>query len=41
MALLDHRDIELVAGHDPYAARGTVDVMTPHIRPDGDGGCIR
>jgi hypothetical protein len=37
----DHRDILLVAGEDPYALRGVTDVMHPHIRPDGDGGCIR
>jgi phytanoyl-CoA hydroxylase len=41
MGLLDHRDIQLVAGEDPYACAGTVDVMRPHIRPDGDGGCLR
>jgi phytanoyl-CoA hydroxylase len=41
MGTLDHRDILLVAGEDPYAFRGTVDVMHPHIRPDGEGGCIR
>lgn len=40
MALLDHRDIELVAGVDPYAYKGTTDVMTPHVRPAGDGGCV-
>jgi phytanoyl-CoA hydroxylase len=39
MALADHRDIELVAGVDPYAYQGTTDVMRPHVRPDGDGGC--
>jgi hypothetical protein len=41
MALLDHRDIEVIAGADPYAHRGTTDVMRPHLRPDGDGGCVR
>jgi phytanoyl-CoA hydroxylase len=41
MALLDHRDIELIAGADPYAHRGTTDLMHPHLRPDGDGGCVR
>jgi hypothetical protein len=34
-------DDVLVAGEDPYAFRGTVDVMPPHIRPDGEGGCVR
>ena len=37
----DHRDIILVAGADPYAHKGTVDVMQPHVRPDGQGGCLR
>jgi phytanoyl-CoA hydroxylase len=41
MGLLHHRDILLVAGRDPYAHAGLTDVMRPHIRPDGDGGCIR
>jgi phytanoyl-CoA hydroxylase len=41
MAMLDHRDICLVAGRDPYAWKGTADLMQPHIRPDGDGGCAR
>ena len=31
----------LVAGTDPYAYKGTVDVMRPHVRPDGRGGCVR
>jgi ectoine hydroxylase-related dioxygenase (phytanoyl-CoA dioxygenase family) len=37
----DHRDVVLVAGSDPYAYKGTVDVMAPHVRPDGQGGCLR
>lgn len=41
MGTLDHRDVELVAGEDPYAFKGTVDVMRPHVRPAGDGGCAR
>jgi phytanoyl-CoA hydroxylase len=41
MGTLDHRDIELVAGEDPYLAMGTEDLMRPHVRPDGDGGCTR
>jgi phytanoyl-CoA hydroxylase len=41
MATLDHRDIVLVAGADPYAAKGTIDVMRPQVRPDGNGGCVR
>jgi ectoine hydroxylase-related dioxygenase (phytanoyl-CoA dioxygenase family) len=34
MATLDHRDILLVAGEDPYAAKGTVDVVRPRLRPE-------
>jgi phytanoyl-CoA hydroxylase len=41
MGTVDHRDVVLVAGEDPYEFRGTTDVMRPHIRPDGEGGCIR
>jgi phytanoyl-CoA hydroxylase len=41
MGTTDHRDIEMVAGEDPYAFRGTTDVMRPQIRPDGEGGCLR
>lgn len=41
MGTLDHRDVLLVAGRDPYALKGTEDVMRPHVRPDGDGGCVR
>ena len=37
----DFRDIELVAGEDAYAYKGTVDVMRPHVRPDKEGGCAR
>jgi ectoine hydroxylase-related dioxygenase (phytanoyl-CoA dioxygenase family) len=41
MGTVDHRDVLLVAGQDPYEFKGTVDVMRPHVRPDGEGGCIR
>jgi phytanoyl-CoA hydroxylase len=41
MGMLDHRDICLVAGVDPYAAQGTANLLHPHVRPDGDGGCAR
>ncbi len=41
MGTTDHRDIMLVAGEDPYAFKGTADLMRPHIRPDGQGGCLR
>ncbi|RCK70665.1 phytanoyl-CoA dioxygenase family protein [Desertihabitans brevis] len=37
----DWRDIVLVAGEDPYAWKGTVDLTRPHTRPDRDGGCDR
>jgi phytanoyl-CoA hydroxylase len=37
----DHRDIVVVAGTDPYGYKGTVDLMRPHVRPDGQGGCLR
>lgn len=39
MALHDHRDIVMVCGKDPYAYQGTRDLMEPHVRPDGEGGC--
>jgi hypothetical protein len=41
MARVDHRDVVLVAGTDPYAYAGITEVMTPHVRPDGLGGCVR
>jgi phytanoyl-CoA hydroxylase len=41
MGVTDHRDILLVAGEDPYAFKGVTDLMRPHIRPDGRGGCLR
>jgi ectoine hydroxylase-related dioxygenase (phytanoyl-CoA dioxygenase family) len=41
MGTLDHRDVHLVAGEDPHAYKGTVDLMRPHVRPAGDGGCSR
>lgn len=41
MGTVDHRDVLLVAGEDPYAFKGTTDVMHPHVRPDGQGGCLR
>lgn len=39
VSTLDHRDIVMVAGEDPYAWKGVEDVHKPHIRPDGKGGC--
>jgi len=41
MALADHRDIVMVAGRDHYAWAATTDLVRPHLRPDGDGGCAR
>jgi phytanoyl-CoA hydroxylase len=38
-ATADYRDIVLVAGKDPYAYKGTVDLARAHIRSAGDGGC--
>jgi ectoine hydroxylase-related dioxygenase (phytanoyl-CoA dioxygenase family) len=35
MGLLDHRDVVLVAGEDPHAAKGTTDVARPRLRPEG------
>jgi hypothetical protein len=32
MGTFDHRDVMLVSGEEPYAFRGTTDVMRPHIR---------
>jgi hypothetical protein len=34
MGTLDHRDVLLVAGEDPYAAKGTVDVVRPRLRAE-------
>jgi phytanoyl-CoA hydroxylase len=34
MATADHRDIVMIAGDDPYAAKGTPDLMRPFLRPD-------
>jgi len=37
----DHRDIVLVAGIDPYAYKGTAQLVQPMIRPAREGGCLR
>jgi phytanoyl-CoA hydroxylase len=37
MGTLDHRDVLLVAGEDPYVAKGTVDVVRPRLRPEPGG----
>jgi phytanoyl-CoA hydroxylase len=39
VATLDFRDIVMVAGRDPYAYKGTADLMKPSIRPEKQGGC--
>ena len=39
MAKLDHRDIVMVAGEDPYAHHGLEERHKPHVRAAGDGGC--
>lgn len=41
MGTIDPRDILLVAGEDPYAFRGTADLMRHRIRPHAEGGCLR
>ena len=41
MGIADFRDIVMVAGQDPYAYKGTVDVRRAYSRPDKDGGCDR
>lgn len=40
IAMLDFRDIVMVAGEDPYAWKGIEEISLPHIRPTGEGGCI-
>lgn len=40
-ARTDHRDVVLVAGRDPYAARGYEDLVAAEVRPDREGGCRR
>jgi phytanoyl-CoA hydroxylase len=37
----DYRDVVMVAGHDPYAYKGTMDTARPGVRPSGEGGCDR
>lgn len=38
-AQMDHRDIVMIAGEDPYAFKGTIDYHGAHVRPSGEGGC--
>jgi ectoine hydroxylase-related dioxygenase (phytanoyl-CoA dioxygenase family) len=39
VSTLDHRDVIMVAGEDPYAFMGYTDYHGVHVRPDGKGGC--
>ena len=39
MAKLDHRDIVMVAGIDPYAHKGLEERHSAFVRAAGDGGC--
>jgi phytanoyl-CoA hydroxylase len=41
MAMVDDRDIVLVAGTDPYAYKGLEERHRAYVRPDRDGGCER
>jgi ectoine hydroxylase-related dioxygenase (phytanoyl-CoA dioxygenase family) len=41
MGTVDHRDVLLIAGDDPYEFKGIEDLMHPQVRPDGEGGCLR
>ena len=41
MAMVDDRDIVMVAGEDPYAYRGLEDRHRAYLRPDREGGCER
>ena len=40
IATHDFRDIVLVAGQDPFAYKGTQDIVQAMVRPAGDGGCL-
>jgi ectoine hydroxylase-related dioxygenase (phytanoyl-CoA dioxygenase family) len=37
----DYRDVVLVAGEDPYAYKGPIDLTRAYVRPDKEGGCDR
>ena len=41
MGRADHRDVVVVAGTEHCAYKGTANVMRPHVRPEGQGGCLR
>lgn len=37
----DYRDIVMVAGKDAYPWKPIVDLARPHVRPSGEGGCVK
>ena len=39
VAQSDYRDIVMIAGKDPFAWKGTQDIVRPHVRAAGEGGC--
>ena len=41
MAMVDDRDIVMVAGTDPYAYKGIDNRHRAYVRPDREGGCDR
>jgi phytanoyl-CoA hydroxylase len=41
MAIVDDRDIVMVAGTDPYAYKGLEERHHAYLRPDREGGCER
>jgi ectoine hydroxylase-related dioxygenase (phytanoyl-CoA dioxygenase family) len=41
MAIADYRDVEIIAGRDPYAWKGYDNLAKPHVRPSGEGGCSK
>jgi phytanoyl-CoA hydroxylase len=41
MAMVDDRDIIMVAGTDPYAYKGFEERHRAYVRPDREGGCER
>ncbi len=41
MAMVDDRDIVMVAGADPYAYKGLEERHHAYLRPDREGGCDR
>jgi hypothetical protein len=39
IATHDYRDIIMVAGKDPYGYKGVENIVEPHVRAFGAGGC--